>query len=175
MIEKPARRSFVKHSRWRLLLAVASITLLGASESGGKGLSPEDRKHLLSGKLTVVHSTADLPPKMKASFATFVKQPAFKMAEPEQPFQVGDAIAPPGPPLPVRRLVFGAFDDSSCFVHYERGGVAHLYYVAAFGLEKGKDPVFRSGARVDGRFEDLSTLREAVAAGKLHENVGDFW
>jgi hypothetical protein len=164
----------VKCHRASLVVAAASIVLLGASESGGKGLSPEDRKHLLSGRLTVVRSTAELPPKMKAAFATFVKQPAFKMAEPEQPFQVGDAIAP-GPPLPVRRLVFAAFDETACFVHYERGGIAHLYYVVAFGLEKGKDPVFRSGTRVDGRFEDLSTLREAVAAGKLHENVGDFW
>ncbi|HYR45355.1 MAG TPA: hypothetical protein VER78_00020 [Thermoanaerobaculia bacterium] len=164
----------MKHSRWPLFLAAASIALLGASESGGKGLSPEDRKHLLSGKLTVARKTSELPPKMKAAFATLVKQPAFEMAEPEQPFQVGDAIAP-GPPLPVRRLVLAAFDETACFVHYERGGVAHLYYVVAFGLEKGKDPVFRSGTRVEGRLEDLSTLREAVAAGKLHENVGDFW
>ena len=163
----------MKHSSWPPFLAAASIALLGASDARG-GLSPEDRKHLLSGKLTVARKTSELPPKMKAAFATLVKQPAFKMAEPEQPFQVGDDIAP-GPPLPVRRLVFAAFDETACFVHYERGGVAHLYYVVAFGLEKGKDPVFRSGTRVDGRFEDLSTLREAVAAGKLHENVGDFW
>ncbi len=163
----------MKHSSWPLLLAAVLIALLGASDARG-GLSPEDRKHLLSGKLTVARKTSELPPKVKAAFATLVKQPAFKMAEPEQPFQVGDDIAP-GPPLPVRRLVFAAFDETACFVHYERGGVAHLYYVVAFGLEKGKDPVFRSGTRVDGRFEDLSTLREAVAAGKLHENVGDFW
>ena len=167
-------RQFLSGSFALAVAVTASIALLGASESGGKGLSPEDRKHLLSGKMTVVHSTAKLPEKMKAAFATLVKQPAFEMAEPEQPFQVGDAIAP-GPSLPVRRLVFAAFDETACFVHYERGGIAHLYYVVAFGLEKGKDPVFRSGTRVDGRFEDLSTLREAVAAGKLHENVGDFW
>lgn len=163
----------MKDSPWLLFLAAASIALLGASDARG-GLSPEDRKHLLSGKLTVAQKTSELSPKMKSAFAAFVKQSAFKMAEPEQPFQVGDDIAP-GPPLPVRRLVFAAFDDSTCFVHYERGGVAHLYYIVAFGLEKGKDPVFRSGARLDGRFENLATLREAVAAGKLHENVGDFW
>ena len=32
------RRSFVKHSRWSLVLAAASMVVLGASESGGKGL-----------------------------------------------------------------------------------------------------------------------------------------
>jgi len=164
----------MKLSAWPLFLAAASIALFGASESGGKGLSQEDRKHLLSGKLTVVHSTTDLPPKMKAAFAALVHQPAFEMAEPDEPFQVGDSIMP-GRRLPVRRLVFAVFDDSSCFVHYERGGIAHLYYLVAFGLEKGKDPVFRSGARMDAKLENLPALREAVAAGKLHAPVADSW
>jgi hypothetical protein len=174
MIEKPARRSFVKHSRWKLFLATASIALLGASESGGKGLSPEDRKHLLSGELTIVHLTSDLPPKVKAAFAGLVHQTAFEMAEPDEPFQVGDTIMP-GRRLLVRRLVFAAFDDTFCFVHYERGGIAHLYYVVAFGLEKGKDPVFHSGARMDAKLENLPALRDAVAAGKVHEPVADSW
>ncbi len=164
----------MKHSSWSLVLAAASIALLGAGDSGGKGLSPEDRKHLLSGKLTTVHSTADLPPKVKATFAALVHQPAFEMAEPEEPFQVGDSIMP-GRRLPGRRFIFAAFDDTFCVVHYERGGIAHLYYVVAFGLEKGKDPVFRSGVRMDAKLENLPALREAVAAGKLHDPVNNSW
>ncbi len=111
---------------------------------------------------------------MKAAFAALVHQPAFEMAELDEPFQVGDTIMP-GRRLLARRLVFAAFDDTVCFVHYERGGIAHLYYVVAFGLEKGKDPVFRSGARMDAKLENLPALREAVAARKLHDPVPDSW
>jgi len=93
---------------------------------------------------------------------------------PDQPFQVGDAIAP-GPPLPGRRLIFAAFDDALCVVHYERGGIAHLFEVVAFGLEKGKDPVFRWGMRAPGRLEDLAALREALNAGKLNEPPVESW
>jgi len=164
----------MKRSHWLVFLAAISITGLGAAERSGKGVPSEDRKRLLSAKMTVVRSTGTLPAKTKEALAALFGQKTLNMAEPDQPFQVGDAIAP-GPPLPGRRLIFAAFDDALCVIHYERGGVAHLYEVVAFGLEKGKDPVFRWGMRAPGRLEDLAALREAVNAGKLHEPPAVSW
>ncbi len=164
----------MSRSRWPFLLALASVAALGLSEPGEHGPSSEDRKRMASGKMTAVKSVAGLPAPVRAALASLMRQDKLVMADPDQPFQAGDAIMP-GRELPGRRLVFAAVDDSLAVVHYERGGIAHLYYVAAFGLEKGKDPEFRWGGRVDGKLEDLAALREAVASGKLHDPGAYSW
>ncbi len=164
----------MKTAQSSLLLAFATVAMLGVSEPRDSRPSSEDRKHLASANLTAVKSVAALPAPVKAALAALYHQDKLEMADPDQPFQVGDSIAP-GPPLPGRRFVFAACDDELCVIHYERGGISHLYYVVAFGLEKGKDPAFRWGARTDGKLADLPALREALAAGKLHENEVQSW
>src|SRR5215470_4251355 len=164
----------MKRSYWLLVLAAVAIAGAGAAERGNKTIPAEDRKRLISAKMTVVRSTTAFPPKVKEALAALFGQEKLNIAEPDQPFQVGDAIDPRAR-LTGRHLIFAAFDDALCVIHYERGGVAHLYEVVAFGLEKGKDPVFRWGMRAPGRLEDLAALREAVNAGKLHEPPVESW
>lgn len=164
----------MSRSRWPLFLTLASVAAIALSEPAEKGPSSEDRKRMASGKMTAIKSVAALPAPAKAALASLMRQNKLEMADPDQPFQAGDAIMP-GRALPGRRLVFAAVDDSLAVVHYERGGIAHLYYVVAFGLEKGKEPVFHWGARADSRLADLPALREAVGAGKLHDVANDSW
>lgn len=164
----------MKHCQRSSFLVTASIAVLGLAASADKRMPPEDRKHLLSEKMMTIKSVGAVPVPVKAALAVLLHQTKLVMADPDQPFQAGDAIMP-GRTLPGRRLVFAACDDALCVVHYERGGVAHLYFVVALGLEKGKEPAFRWGARVDSKLEDLAALREAVAAGKLHDVANDSW
>jgi hypothetical protein len=52
------------------------------------------------------------------------------LAAPGAPWNATDAIVDPS--LPGRRMIVAACDSAICLLHYERGGIAHLYYVMAF-------------------------------------------
>ena len=51
------------------------------------------------------------------------------LAAPHAAWNATDAIVDPS--LPGRRLIFAACNQRWCVLHYERGGVAHIYYVMA--------------------------------------------
>lgn len=55
-----------------------------------------------------------------------VSATGWKMAEPGGAFSATDV---PVPGAPSRRLIFAACDPKLCLVHYERGGVAHVYII----------------------------------------------
>jgi len=57
-----------------------------------------------------------------------VSAAGWKMAEPGGVFSATDV---PVPDAPARRLIFGACDPKLCLVHYERGGIAHIYIILA--------------------------------------------
>jgi hypothetical protein len=66
----------------------------------------------------VVRRVADLPEPVRA----LLNGP---MAEPGQPFEIGDAIAP-GSNLPFQRMIWAAkLADGRYVIHYERGGWGH--------------------------------------------------
>lgn len=57
-----------------------------------------------------------------------VSAAGWKMAEPGGAFSATDV---PVPNAPARRLIFAACDPKFCLLHYERGGVAHIYLILA--------------------------------------------
>ncbi|HMF08207.1 MAG TPA: hypothetical protein VKJ00_03655, partial [Thermoanaerobaculia bacterium] len=118
--------------------------------------------------------TAEIPEQVRKAFAALVHQPVFEMAEPTQPYQATDEIAP-GPPLPGRRLIFAASDEGLCVIHYERGGIAHVYEIMAFTLSKGAPPELAWSALTRGKLEDLEALRRAVAEDKIRPGEERYW
>jgi hypothetical protein len=153
--------------RWMLALpGLLGLLLLCGADSEKDRITPADRKRLSAATLKSATKTSAIPPEVRKAFAAMVGQTSFEMAEPTQPFQVGDDIAP-GPPLPGRRLIFTASDEGLCVIHYERGGVAHLFEGVAFELSKGEPPKLAWAALFEGKLPDVDALRQAVATGKL--------
>ena len=152
---------------------LALVLLCGAASETGR-ITPADRKRLLASTLRVATTTAEIPVEVRKAFAALVHQPAFEMAEPTQPFQATDTIAP-GPPLPGRRLIYAAYGEGLCVIHYERGGYAHLYEVMAFTLSKGAPPELAWSALTQGKLEDLEALRKAVAEDKIRPGEERNW
>ena len=68
------------------------------------------------------------------------------MANPKQRFQATDVVI--DQKLPWRRLVFAGVQDDKWFIHYERDGYAHSYYVAAFKANSHGDALFLWGCGV---------------------------
>ncbi|HKD12144.1 MAG TPA: hypothetical protein VKE50_08715 [Thermoanaerobaculia bacterium] len=157
-----------------VLIGLLGLTLLCAAASQTGRITPADRKRLMASTLRVSTKTTEIPEEVRKAFAALVHQPAFKMAEPTQPFQVGDAIEP-GPPLPGRRLIFAAFDDGLCVIHYERGGIAHVYEIMTFTLSKGAPPELAWSALSQGKLPDLEALRKAVAEDKIRPGEERYW
>jgi hypothetical protein len=54
------------------------------------------------------------------------------MANPGQKFEATDVIRDAS--MPRERLIFAGVAGDKCFVHYERGGRAHMYVVEYFGV-----------------------------------------
>jgi hypothetical protein len=59
------------------------------------------------------------------------------MANPGQKFEVGDLIRDAS--VPRERLIFAGIAGDNCFVHYERGGRAHMYIVDFFRITSTKN------------------------------------
>jgi len=80
-----------------------------------------------------VDAFAHLPPGIRSGSFMVDNTPAkgWVMSEPGGPFQATDVVTP-GSPLPGRRMIFAACDATVCLLHYERGGIAHVYEVLAF-------------------------------------------
>jgi hypothetical protein len=92
--------------------------------------------HNLDGDFKILDSVEKLPASIKTAFAALTHQSQFDMADPGREFQVTDVIMHEG--LPSRRLIFAGISDKECFVHYERGGYGHSYYVVVFSTEPSK-------------------------------------
>jgi hypothetical protein len=90
----------------------------------------------LDGDFKILDSVEQLPTSVKDAFAALTHQSRFEMADPGHDFQVTDVIRHEG--LPWRRLIFAGISDKECFVHYERGGYGHSYYVVVFSTEPSK-------------------------------------
>src|SRR5262249_52134809 len=119
----------------------------------------------LSGEPTVANKTSELPSWCKAAFVVLTKQARFEMAEPGEKFQVTDVIVDRG--LPSRRLALGGFSRDRCFIHYERGGIAHSYLMVLFGVSLEGKAGFLWGGTGFRAETDLEQLRSDIAKGRL--------
>jgi hypothetical protein len=127
--------------------------------------SGTERGHLLDGQLKVISKTEGIPANVKRALSKIAREPSFAMANPGQKFQVTDVVL--DRTLPWRRLVFAAVQDDKWFLHYERGGYAHSYFVAAFKTDSHGDALFLWGCGVGKSAKTLEELRTIVATCQL--------
>jgi hypothetical protein len=131
-----------------------------------------EKEHLLDGQLKVVSRTEDIPANVKQAFSKIAREPSFAMVNPGRKFQATDVVL--GRKLPLRRLVFAGVQDDKWFIHYERGGLAHGYYVAAFKADSHGDARFVWRCGVGKSAETLEQLRTMVATCQLAD-AGGYW
>jgi hypothetical protein len=163
---------------WRSGVAVClaaliscSSTVMAQSPESPVVLSATQQQFLRDVVLTPVLRVGDLASPVKEALRALFKERAFAMAEPDAEFQVTDVVMKQG--LPFRRLIIAACSADRCLVHYERGGIAHVYNVALFALTSGA-ATFEWGGLIRGRVSDLSALREQVLNGAVDTRVF-FW
>ena len=124
------------------------------------------REHLRSEQFAPVTTVAALPASVKEGLAQLFGE-TLKMAEPGAPFQATDVLGPDR--LPFRRLIAAGCSADHCLVHYEKGGIAHLYYVTLF-RNAGDDPKrakFEWGGSSGGGLTDVAAVKDALVTGKV--------
>ncbi len=117
---------------------------------------PAEFRHALR-DLTRFHElrkVADLPAKVVALIAP---DPKF-IANPGEKWQVTDVIDDPN--LPAKRLIWAATDGEHYIVHYESGGIAHVFHILMVNVAPTpSEPVTQSGAK---QYQDLASFAEAM-------------
>lgn len=132
--------------------------------------SPLARNNVLVGEYRMLRRVADIP----AAVRNALGGASFEMAEPGEPFQETDVVSR-GRRLPSRRLIFAGCSAAKCFVHYEKGGRGHGYFVVVFSLDSSGGAT-RRWAGVGGRAAlDVSQLRSMVSAGQFADDVPFRW
>jgi hypothetical protein len=65
--------------------------------------------------------------------------------------------------------VFAGVNGDKWFVHYERGGIGHGYYVLLFTVDSHGDAHFVWGGSGSNGAKNLEQLRKMVATGRLSD------
>jgi hypothetical protein len=117
------------------------------------------------GQLSEIGTLAGLPEPIRSG--TFVlpgggKAAGWKLAAPGGAWNATDAIVDPS--LPGRRMIFAACDDGACVLHYERGGIAHMYYVMTLARDAGAWKLTWLGTGHPA-FANYGTLKAALVRG----------
>jgi hypothetical protein len=111
-----------------LVICCVPFTLL--AQQNGHQLSTAEKEHILDGQFKMISTTGSMPANIKQAFSETTREPSFALADPGQKYQVTDVVVDRN--LPFRRLVFAGVKDDKWFIHYERGGRGHGYYVLVF-------------------------------------------
>jgi hypothetical protein len=113
----------------------------------------------------IVHHIGDLPAGLQRALEET------PMADAGEPFSAGCVVRAVDP-LPFARLIFAAIGDQLCYLHYEQGGFAHLFFLACYRLQgqdgkafKEAELVFRVGASQ--AYSDIEGLNKAIADGEI--------
>jgi hypothetical protein len=119
------------------LCALAVVAFAAPAQAEKTMLHPPSVLTQSLASLHAVDSLAGLPVPIRRG--TFVlpdstPSPGWQLAAPGAAWNATDAVIDPS--LPGRRLIFAACDAAACVVHYERGGIAHMYLIL-FLMRKG--------------------------------------
>jgi len=155
------------------LLSLCCIGLAAIAQQQHDQLSASEREHILDGQFEVIRMTEGIPAKVKREFSILTREPLFALADPGQKFQVADVVIDRS--LPRRRLVFAGRADEKWFIHYERGGRGHGYYVVVFKIDSQGEALFLWGGSGGTGAKNLEQLRKMVAAGQFSDAENYYW
>lgn len=159
---------------WLVPVVICCVALTAAvAKQQGHQLSASEKEHILDGQFKVVSTTEGIPANVKQAFSEITREPSFALANPGQKFQVTDAVVDRN--LPIRRLVFAGVKADKWFVHYERGGRGHGYYVLVFKVDQHGDTRFVWGGSGPNGAKNLEQLRNMVDTGNLSDGENYHW
>lgn len=150
----------MKHHGLYIFFAIAIASVCCADVTK---LSAEDRKALQdSSRFHEVHSTSDLPPPIVALCGS-------KVADSGQKWNPTDVVT--DPTLAGKRLIWAAIDSNYYVVHYESGGIAHMFHVLVARLAKNDakpEVVWRA---TGGPLKDYAGFVDALRSRKLDDRL----
>ncbi len=155
-------RTYRRHLA-QALLCCLPVTLLAQQVAGR--LPANAQVHVLDGNFKLISTTEGIPANIKEAFVRYSRQPSFAMANPGAKYQVGDVVL--DRTLPFRRLVFAGAADDRWFIHYERGGRGHGYYVIVFKVNPGTKAQLLWGGSGGSGARSLDQLRKMIADGEI--------
>jgi len=168
----------ILNMRQRVGMIAASLSLfvegalLGQRPLATEKQSPvQEGQHLLDGNCVLIKSAHVLPDSLKAAFAELTKDNEFNLADPGEDFQVGDVVVHPG--LPLRRLVLAGRCGDNWFIHYERGGIAHGFYLVVYHSESQRTPKFIWGGVP--KATQIAGIRKVLADEKFISDQRTYW
>ena len=130
-------------------------------------LSPSLRQHFLEGNFSVVKKAKALP---RPVLQVFTEQGGsrFLLADPGEKFEATDVIDDSS--LPQKRLIFAGVLNDKCFVHYEQGGIVHIYVLAFFTLTSNDtiEPLWHGYC---GPAVNIQDLRSQVLKGECSQSL----
>lgn len=127
---------------------------------------PAERRHALeaAAHFRMLNSTSEVP----AALIALCANRDGKMAEPGGKWEPSDAIDDPS--LPSKRLIWAATDGAYYIVHYESGGIAHIYHVLVAHLSPNEQkPDFTWFANTQ-PLENPKAFADALATNKLDDD-----
>ena len=127
-------------------------------------LSAPLRDHVKTERLEVVTSVRGLPLGVREALEGLFGSGTLDIAEPGAEYQATDVVVKPK--LPTRRLVAAGCSPDHCLVYYERGGIAHTWYVALFHWTPGATRLEWGGAGPGG-LATIDAVRTAVLSGEI--------
>ena len=159
--------------RWRsvtlhlFVVAVASAFLATCAAADGQApppllLSETVRSHVRDERFQIVTSVRGLPLGVRDAMQELFGGPTLAIAEPDDRFQVTDAIIEPN--LPFRRLRLAGCSTDHCIVYYERGGIAHSWHAALFRWTP-EATRFEWGGTAPGGLASIDEVRTALLSG----------
>jgi hypothetical protein len=162
------RRSVWWYAGISVLLAVSTAPV---RTEEFRPLSTAQVKHLKSESLAPILKVGDLPASVRTALQDLYGGPPLSLAEPDAPFAATDVIT--DQQLPGRRLIAAGCSPEHCLVHYERGGIAHVYYVVLFALS-GTTSRLEWGGMASGRLPDIATVQSDLVAGRVKPGARDW-
>lgn len=165
------------------IAGIGCALILGGVPAGLRALDPTmaqasadwqtaDRQHLMTDTFQEYRSVRRIPKAVRdamaaqgaMSVADEGSRRVFRMADPGQPYQAGDAIQ--NPRLPWARLIFAAVSRNYCFLEYESGGIAHFLHARLYRLD-GKKAVVVREFHIRQTYTNLTDFRKSLSAGQI--------
>lgn len=152
-----------------IVLATAFVVAVvaagaGQTRSTPTTISPALRRHLSAERLQPVTSVRGLPLGVREELERMFGTSATAIADPGSPFQATDDISDPS--LPIRRLDVAGCSQDHCLVYYERGGYAHLWFVALFHWTPNETRL-EGGGQASRGMSTIDEVRTALLTGAV--------
>lgn len=155
-----------------LLAACASLAFVAGVTADVTKLPDFERQKVEhADRVELLRSVSKVPKEVVEACANASKDPAFRLAEAGQPFQVSDVITNETRNLPRRRFIWAARLPEYYVVHYEMGGRGHSFHILLVkfdGTEKAGQVTWSAAAIL---LKDYDHFLRALRTGKLDDRL----